>query len=73
MINWGAENPACFPRKLELHTLLREPQVDPLQIIVGGGDRIIKGEVSTCPIGVKMMTIEACLSSLGKDQIGYEI
>ena len=30
-------------------------------------DRIVKGEVNTYTIGTKMVTIEACQSSLGKE------
>ena len=31
-----------------------------------GEGRTIKGKVSTCAVGAKMVTIEACQSSLGK-------
>lgn len=35
-----------------------------------GGNRTLKGEVSTCTTGAKMAITEACQSSLQKDQTG---
>ena len=55
----------CFTRKLQLHTLPRDPPVHCLEI-TGGRDRIIKGKVSTYTLGAKMLTVNACQSSSGK-------
>ena len=49
-----------------LHTLPREPPVMSPTDHWGEG-RTIKGKVSTCAVGAKMVTIEACQSSLGKE------
>lgn len=54
-----------FFRKLQLHTLPREPGVCSSQV-TGGREKTIQGEVSQCAVGTKKATMEVCQSNLGK-------